>query len=142
MTVQCPRCTGVFQLLRVGLGVHFCGRGRGLRGQAQGIQPLPGRAEPVLAYRHDLNVARDAEAAGALNWAASQLDLPALADSGYAPPANPSSDPIRAPAWRSTVTRPACQSHPIPSFRRVSGPTSPSPSSFGGGGVFTCARLT
>jgi hypothetical protein len=34
-------------------------------------------------HRHDLTAARDAGVIGALNWAASQLDLPALADSGY-----------------------------------------------------------
>ena len=34
-------------------------------------------------HLHDLTVARDAGIIGALNWAASQLDLPTLADSGY-----------------------------------------------------------
>ena len=34
-------------------------------------------------HLHDLTVARDAGVIGALNWSASQLDLPALADSGY-----------------------------------------------------------
>ena len=32
---------------------------------------------------HDLTVARDAGVIAALNWAASQLDRPTLADSGY-----------------------------------------------------------
>jgi len=34
-------------------------------------------------HLHDLTVARDAGVIGALNWAASRLDLPTLADSGY-----------------------------------------------------------
>ena len=38
-------------------------------------------------HLHDLTVARDAGVLGALNWSASQLDLPALADSGYTVPA-------------------------------------------------------
>ena len=34
-------------------------------------------------HLHDLTVARDTGVIGALNWAASQLDLPTLADCGY-----------------------------------------------------------
>jgi hypothetical protein len=34
-------------------------------------------------HLHDLTVAREAGVTGALNWAASQLDLPTLADCGY-----------------------------------------------------------
>ena len=34
-------------------------------------------------HSHDLTVARDAGVIGALNWAASRLELPTLADSGY-----------------------------------------------------------
>ena len=40
-------------------------------------------ADVAPGHLHDLTVARDAGIIGALNWAASQLDLPTLADSGY-----------------------------------------------------------
>jgi DDE superfamily endonuclease/Helix-turn-helix of DDE superfamily endonuclease len=40
-------------------------------------------SEVVPGHRHDLAAARQQHVLGALYWSASQLDLPALADSGY-----------------------------------------------------------
>ena len=49
-----------------------------------GPDGLPiGVAEVAPGHRHDVTVARDAGGTGALNWAASQLHLPTLPDSGY-----------------------------------------------------------
>jgi DDE superfamily endonuclease len=43
-------------------------------------------------------VARDAGVTGALNWAASQLDLPTLADSGYEGAGQGIKTPIKQPS--------------------------------------------
>ena len=40
-------------------------------------------SEVVAGHDHDLTAARDADVLGALYWAASQLNLPTLADGGY-----------------------------------------------------------
>src|SRR3954447_10764573 len=48
-------------------------------------------------HLHDLTVARDAGVIGALNWSASQLDLPALADSGYDGAGQGVKTPIKQP---------------------------------------------
>lgn len=48
-------------------------------------------------HRHDLSVARDAALLGALYWSASQLDLPALADSGYEGAGQGIHTPIKQP---------------------------------------------
>ena len=49
-------------------------------------------------HRHDLTVARDAGAIGALNWAASELNLPAMADSGYDGAGHGIKVPVKQPA--------------------------------------------
>ena len=49
-------------------------------------------------HRHDLTVARDTDVIGALNWAASALDLPTLADSGYDGAGQGIKTPIKQPA--------------------------------------------
>ncbi len=49
-------------------------------------------------HLHDLTVARDAGVIGALNWSASQLDLPALADSGYDGAGQGVKVPVKQPA--------------------------------------------
>jgi hypothetical protein len=49
-------------------------------------------------HLHDLTVARDAGAIGALQWAASQLDLPTLADSGYEGAGQGIKVPVKQPA--------------------------------------------
>ena len=49
-------------------------------------------------HLHDLTVARDTGVIGALNWAAAQLDLPTLADSGYDGAGQGIKTPIKQPA--------------------------------------------
>src|SRR3954469_24273093 len=48
-------------------------------------------------HLHDLTVARDTGVIGALNWAAAQLDLPTLADSGYDGAGQGIKTPIKQP---------------------------------------------
>jgi hypothetical protein len=48
-------------------------------------------------HLHDLTVARDTGVVGALNWAAAQLDLPTLADSGYEGAGQGIKTPIKQP---------------------------------------------
>jgi hypothetical protein len=49
-------------------------------------------------HLHDLTVARNAGVIGALNWAATQLDLPTLADSGYEGAGQGIRTPVKQPA--------------------------------------------
>jgi hypothetical protein len=49
-------------------------------------------------HRHDLTVAHDHDVLGALYWSASELDLPALADSGYEGAGHGVYTPIKQPA--------------------------------------------
>jgi hypothetical protein len=55
-------------------------------------------SEVAPGHLHDLTVARDAGIIGTLNWAASQLDLPALADSGYEGAGQGIKVPVKQPA--------------------------------------------
>jgi hypothetical protein len=54
-------------------------------------------SEVAPGHRHDLTVARDAGVTGPLNWAASQLGLPTLADSGYESAGHGIKTPIKQP---------------------------------------------
>jgi hypothetical protein len=54
-------------------------------------------ADVAPGHLHDLTVARDAGIIGALHWAASQLDLPTLADSGYDGAGQGIKTPIKQP---------------------------------------------
>jgi hypothetical protein len=49
-------------------------------------------------HLHDLTVARDTDVIGALNWAAAELDLPTLADSGYDGAGQGIKTPIKQPS--------------------------------------------
>ena len=49
-------------------------------------------------HLHDLTVARDAGVIGALNWAAGELDLATLADSGYEGAGQGIKTPVKQPA--------------------------------------------
>lgn len=49
-------------------------------------------------HLHDLSCARELDVTAALNWSASQLDLPALADSGYEGAGHGIKTPIKQPA--------------------------------------------
>jgi DDE superfamily endonuclease len=55
-------------------------------------------SEVAPGHLHDLTVARDAGVVGALNWAAAELDLPTLADSGYDGAGMGIKTPIKQPA--------------------------------------------
>jgi DDE superfamily endonuclease len=55
-------------------------------------------SDAAPGHQHDLAVARDAGVIAALNWAAAQLDLPTLADSGYEGAGQGIKTPIKQPA--------------------------------------------
>ena len=65
----------------------YSGKHRAPGGNVQAVMRPDGQpiwvSDVAPGHLHDLTVARDAGVTGALNWAASQLDLPTLADSGY-----------------------------------------------------------
>jgi hypothetical protein len=54
-------------------------------------------------HLHDLTVAHNAGVTGALNWAASQLDLPTLADSGYEGAGQGIKVPVKQPSDGRTL---------------------------------------
>jgi hypothetical protein len=55
-------------------------------------------SDAAPGHQHDLTVARDAGVIAALSWAAAQLDLPTLADSGYEGAGQGIKTPIKQPA--------------------------------------------
>jgi len=65
----------------------YSGKHRAPGGNVQAVVRPDGQpiwvSDVAPGHLHDLTVARDAGVTGALNWAASQLALPTLADSGY-----------------------------------------------------------
>jgi hypothetical protein len=58
-------------------------------------------SEVAPGHLHDLTVARDTGVIATLNWAASQLDLPTLADSGYDGAGQGIKTPSKQPAGQS-----------------------------------------
>ena len=72
-----------------GTTIHswYSGKHRAFGGNVQAIMRPDGQpvwtSEVVAGHDHDLTAARDAHLLGALYWAASQLNLPTLADGGY-----------------------------------------------------------
>ena len=69
------------------INAWYSGKHRAPGGNVQAVMRPDGLpiwvSDVAPGHLHDLTVSRDAGVIGALNWAASQLDLPALADSGY-----------------------------------------------------------
>jgi len=69
------------------INAWYSGKHRAPGGNVQAVMRPDGQpiwvSDVAPGHRHDLTVARDAGVIAALNWAASQLDLPTLADSGY-----------------------------------------------------------
>ncbi|WP_219420713.1 transposase family protein, partial [Pseudonocardia nigra] len=65
----------------------YSGKHRAFGGNIQAVMRPDGfpvwTSEVVPGHNHDLIAAREVRLLGALYWSASQLDLPALADSGY-----------------------------------------------------------
>lgn len=79
----------------------YSGKHHAPGGNVQAVMSPDGQpiwvSQVAPGHRHDLTVARDAGVTGALNWAASQLDLPALADSGYDGAGQGIKTPIKQP---------------------------------------------
>jgi hypothetical protein len=80
----------------------YSGKHRAPGGNVQAVLRPDGlpiwESEVAPGHLHDLTVARDAGVTGALNWAASQLDLPTLADSGYEGAGHGIKVPVKQPA--------------------------------------------
>ena len=72
-----------------GATIHswYSGKHRAFGGNVQAIMRPDGQpiwtSAVAAGHDHDLTAARDAHLLGALYWAASQLNLPTLADGGY-----------------------------------------------------------
>ena len=60
-------------------------------------------SEVAPGHLHDLTVARDTGVIATLNWAASQLDLPTLADSGYEGAGHGIKTPFKQPVGGQTL---------------------------------------
>ena len=69
------------------INAWYSGKHRAPGGNVQAVIRPDGQpiwiSEVAPGHRHDLTVARGAGVIATLNWAATQLDLPTLADSGY-----------------------------------------------------------
>jgi len=69
------------------INAWYSGKHRAPGGNVQAVMRPDGQpiwvADVAPGHLHDLTVARDAGVIAALNWAAAQLGLPTLADSGY-----------------------------------------------------------
>jgi len=90
------------------INAWYSGKHRAPGGNVQAVMRPDGLpiwvSEVAPGHLHDLIVARDAGAIGALNWAATQLDLPTLADSGYDGAGVGIKTPVkRPPAGRSSA---------------------------------------
>lgn len=67
-------------------------------------------SDALPGHRHDLTVARETDVLGTLYWAASQLHLPSLADSGYEGAGQGIHTPIKQPSG-GQVLAPDNQTH-------------------------------
>jgi hypothetical protein len=80
----------------------YSGKHRGFGGNVQAIMRpdgLPIWTSPASpGHQHDLTVAHDHDVLAALYWSASELNLPALADSGYESAGHGVYTPIKQPA--------------------------------------------
>jgi hypothetical protein len=80
----------------------YSGKHRAPGGNVQAVTRPDGQpiwvCEVAPGHRHDLTVARDNGVLGALNWAASQLNLPTFADSGYQGAGHGIKTPIKQPS--------------------------------------------
>lgn len=80
----------------------YSGKHRAPGGNVQVVMRPDGQpiwvCQVAPGHLHDLTVARDNGVLGALNWAASQLNLPALADSGYEGAGHGIKTPIKTPS--------------------------------------------
>ena len=85
----------------------YSGKHRAPGGNVQAVVRPDGQpiwvSDVAPGHLHDLTVARDAGVIGALNWAASQLDLPTLADSGYEGAGHGIKTPFKQPVGGQTL---------------------------------------
>jgi DDE superfamily endonuclease len=83
------------------INAWYSGKHRAPGGNVQAVVRPDGLpvwvSEVAPGHLHDLTVAREAGVIAALNWAASQLNLPALADSGYEGAGQGIKVPVRQP---------------------------------------------
>jgi hypothetical protein len=84
------------------INAWYSGKHRAPGGNVQAVMRPDGQpifvCDVAPGHLHDLTVARDADVIGALNWAAAELDLPTLADSGYEGAGQGIKTPIKQPA--------------------------------------------
>ena len=84
------------------INAWYSGKHRAPGGHVQAVIRPDGQpiwvSEAAPGHLHDLTVARDAGVIAALSWAAFQLDLPTLADSGYEGAGQGIKTPIKQPA--------------------------------------------
>jgi hypothetical protein len=84
------------------INAWYSGKHRAPGGNVQAVIRPDGQpifvSEVAPGHLHDLTVARDAGVIGALHWAAAQLDLPTLADSGYDGAGQGIKTPVKQPA--------------------------------------------
>jgi DDE superfamily endonuclease len=86
--IRTDRCAETTQSMKgETINAWYSGKHRAPGGNVQAVMRPDGLpiwvSDVAPGHLHDLTVARDAGVIGALNWAASQLALPTLADSGY-----------------------------------------------------------
>ena len=84
------------------INAWYSGKHRAPGGNVQAVIRPDGQpifvSEVGPGHLHDLTVARNTDVIGALNWAAAELDLPTLADSGYEGAGQGIKTPIKQPA--------------------------------------------
>ena len=84
------------------INAWYSGKHRAPGGNVQAVMRPDGVpiwvSDVAPGHLHDLTVARDAGVIGALNWAAAELDLPTLADSGYDGAGQGIKTPIKQPS--------------------------------------------
>jgi hypothetical protein len=84
------------------INAWYSGKHRAPGGNVQALMRPDGQpiwiSPEAPGHRHDLTVARDTDVVAACNWAATALDLPTLADSGYDGAGQGIKTPIKQPA--------------------------------------------
>ena len=101
--IRTDRCAETTQSVKgETINAWYSGKHRAPGGNVQAVIRPDGVpiavSEVAPGHLHDLTVARDAGVVGALNWAAAELDLPTLADSGYDGAGMGIKTPIKQPA--------------------------------------------
>ena len=118
MTVTMPTVAAIFQSIGrcaettvstkgETINAWYSGKHRAPGGNVQAVIRPDGQpiwvSDVAPGHRHDLTVARHTDIIGALNWAASTLDLLTLADAGYDGAGHGIKTPIKQPAGGQTL---------------------------------------